>query len=231
MLPLAQLVIVPSSATGRDLDAFRRRHQLADPGTRRLRLGDSLLPATTDPAPFDFPYVLLAAPFDIRSGHGVVLSAWHRLGMRSTPGSLPKLVLAGGEGRLAGELRERLSRGLPDVIVRFEPSPAEMAALVAHCLFSILPAAVEGWGLPLTQSLAAGRPVFAANSGGLPEAGQRLARYFDPLDPDDLARNVERALRDLGDLARWQAEIARDHQKRSWNDAAVEALGLLAALA
>ena len=165
------------------------------------------------------------------TGHGVVLSAWRRLGLRFGAGGLPQLVLAGGDGRLCGELRERLSRGLPDVTMCLDPSPAEMASLMAGCLFSILPAPVEGWGLPVTESLALGRPVFAANSGGLPEAGQRLARYFDPLDPDDLARNVERALRDPGDLTRWQAEIVRLHQKRGWTEAALELLGLLATLA
>ncbi len=231
VLSLAQLVIIPSSATGRDLDAFRRRHNIADHGTRKLRLGDGVLPSSSDPSPIQGPYVLLAAPFDQRTGHGVVLSAWRRLGARFAPGTLPRLVLAGGEGHLCGELRERLARGLPDVTAQFGPSPAELAALFAGCRFTILPAPVEGWGLPVTESFALGKPVFAANSGGLPEAGQRLARYFDPLDPDDLARNVERALRDQGDLSRWQAEIARGHQKRGWMDAAMELLGLIAALA
>jgi glycosyltransferase involved in cell wall biosynthesis len=231
LLGLCQMIVAPSAATIRDVEAWRRRTGLADLAAKRVRPGDAVLPPPTDRLPPQSHFVLMAGPLDARIGHSVVLSTWRRLGARANPGALPRLVIAGPPGHLTADLRERLTRGLPNVSYLPNAAPVAISALLDSCLFAIHPAPLEGWGFLVSDALARGKPVFAANSGGLPEAGQRSARYFDPLDTDDLARQVERAVRDPHDLRRWHNDIAANYQPRGWDEAAIELLTALAPLA
>ena len=230
LLGISQMTIAPSSATIRDIDALRRRLNLAEAPAKRIRPGDDLLPPPGDRLPAQSNFVLMPAPLDARNGHAVALSAWRRLGTRSAPGSLPRLVIAGPPGNMTTDLRERLARGLPDITYLPTAAPVAVSAMLDACLFVLHPAPLEGWGFVVSEALARGKPVFAANSGGLPEAGQRSARYFDPLDTDELGRHVERALRDQHDLQRWNKDIAANFVPRSWDEAAMELLTALAAL-
>ena len=231
LLGMSRLVVAPSSATIRDIEALRRRLNLAEAPTKRIRPGDAMLPPPGDPLPPQSHFVLMPAPLDARSGHAVALSAWRRLGARAAPGSLPRLVVVGPPGGQIADLQERLARGLPDVAFLPNAAPVAVSAMLDACLFVIHPAPLEGWGFVVSEALARGKPVFAANSGGLPEAGQRSARYFDPLDTDELARHIERALRDPHDLRRWSKDIAANFAPRSWDEAAMEMLTALAGLA
>lgn len=65
---------------------------------------------------------------------------------------------------------------------------------VADC--AAFPTLGEGFGIPVIEALAHGVPVAASNIAVLREVGGRLAHYFDPHDPSDAARAIERALAD-----------------------------------
>ncbi len=228
---LAARVMVPSTVTVKDLATYRRAAKLPEVETVRIRLGDGMLnpDLPTIPCPISGRFVLVAGPIEIRMNHVVLVEAWRRLGARLRPEELPRLIFAGAIGTLTEDMRERLARGSnPLIETLLDPDDASLAALYRACEFSMFPALYEGWGLAVTESLSFGKPVFAANAMALPEAGGRLARYFDPLDPEDTSRHVERVLRDPGDLARWNAEIARNFHKAPWSEAARAVLAALA---
>ena len=48
----------------------------------------------------------------------------------------------------------------------------------------------EGFGLPILESMACGTPVVSSDAASLPELGGGAARYFDPLDVDEMASNI-----------------------------------------
>lgn len=236
ILKVASLVLVPSDATGRDIGGYLHQGGLGSVPVRRVPMGDGVLDAApAGQISISRPFALVPTTIDTRRNQDVLVEGWRRLAARmpdrarplSTP--LPLLVLAGRLGEMSGDLALRLGR-VRDWNVALCPAEddATLAAMYRDCEFVIVPSLQAGWGAHVTQSLVLGRPVFAAKAGALPEAGGRLARYFDPMDPADLARAVERVLLDPPDLARWQGEIARDYQRQSWNDAAQ---GWLAALA
>ena len=80
--------------------------------------------------------------------------------------------------------------------------PAELEALYALCTVSVFPSLIEGFGMPLLEAMQRGVPVACSNVSSLPEVAGDAARYFDPLDEEDMAR----ALIDvIGD-----AELRRD---------------------
>ncbi|HEV2923488.1 MAG TPA: glycosyltransferase family 1 protein [Solirubrobacteraceae bacterium] len=82
--------------------------------------------------------------------------------------------------------------------VRFEGyvSDADLECLwtVASC--AAFPTLGEGFGMPVLEALAHGIPVAGSRLPVLEEVGGTLLHYFDPRDPADAARAIDRALID-----------------------------------
>ncbi len=91
----------------------------------------------------------------------------------------------------------------------------------------MFPSFYEGWGLPVTESLAFGRPCVISNATSLPEAGGTLARYFDPDDLNEAYRVIRATIADREGLSVWQARIAREFHPVSWEDSARSLLARL----
>ena len=144
---------------------------------------------------------------------------------------VPTLVFAGRIGWLVEDLMHQISNtdhlGGKLVIVE-GPSDADLASLYKGCLFTLFPSFYEGWGLPVTESLALGKPCLISNRSSLPEAGGKLARYFDPDNLHDAYEAVRSVLADPADLARWEDRVRREFKPVPWS-ATVE--GLLVGLA
>ena len=90
--------------------------------------------------------------------------------------------------------------------VRFLPylSQQDLLAVYAGADLCIYPSLVEGWGIPVTEALALGRPVLTSNTSAMPEAGGEHARYFDPHDLDSMATAMVDAVDDY--LPQWSSE-------------------------
>jgi glycosyltransferase involved in cell wall biosynthesis len=103
------------------------------------------------------------------------------------------------------------------------PTDAEVSALYQGCLFTLFPSFYEGWGLPVTESLAFGRPCLISDRTSLPEAGGNLARSFDPDNLNDAYDVIRGVIEDRAELARWETQIRREFKPVPWS-ATVEAL-------
>ncbi len=75
-------------------------------------------------------------------------------------------------------------------------SPAELEGWWRLAGCAALPTLGEGFGLPVLEALARGRPVAASDLPVLREVGGELPHYFDPRDPADCARAIVAALAD-----------------------------------
>ena len=62
------------------------------------------------------------------------------------------------------------------------PTDAELAWCYEHAAFTCYPSLYEGWGLPVSESLAFGRPCLSSDTSSLPEAGAGLTTLLDPYD-------------------------------------------------
>lgn len=132
----------------------------------------------------------------------------------------PALVVAiAGKGPIAASLQERIDRGGLHANVRllgFVPD-ADLPSLYAAADLSVVPTvALEGFGLIVAESLAAGTPVVASRVGALPEL---LGGFTDHLlaEPSatGLAAVLGRALEDPASLP--DAATCRTHcQRWSW---------------
>lgn len=100
-------------------------------------------------------------------------------------------------------------------------SDEELVGVVKAAKAVVVPAFCEGYGFPVIEAMAAGRPVAASTGGSLPEVGRDVPVYFDPGDRAAMARALREAVAMQDDdprLERGRA-IARS---RSWDDVAAE---------
>ena len=234
MLPLCDRLLANSAFTAGDVARYRRTRGLPDGEIAVIRLGDGFSQAAAHPAVADSinrPYALVVSTIELRKNHALLVDAWQALLARHAPETVPSLVFAGREGPLSHDLMQRLraSQNLGGhVILRPSASDAEIAALYRGCSFTVFPSLYEGWGLPVAESFAFGKPCLASNATSVPEVGGALASYFDPLDLSATIACIEAIMGDPAGLADWEAEIRGTFRPTPWS---LTAEGLLAGVA
>lgn len=70
-------------------------------------------------------------------------------------------------------------------------SDQELAWLYQNCRSYVFPSYMEGFGLPGLEAMVEGAPVASSNASCLPEVHGDAAQYFDPADPQDMARTID----------------------------------------
>jgi glycosyltransferase involved in cell wall biosynthesis len=75
-------------------------------------------------------------------------------------------------------------------------SREDVVGLYAACRLLVFPSLFEGFGLPLLEAMHFGAPVACSNVGSLPEVGGDAMLYFDPLDPEQIAKAINACLED-----------------------------------
>ncbi len=143
----------------------------------------------------DVPYVLYPSRLEHPGKNHVRLV---RAFCRSSARDTHVLALAGKDWGARARIDEEVRRlDLGDRVrvlgfVADEHLPGLMAGADAVCMVGLR----EGFGLPALEALSAGRPVFAASTGALPEVVGDLGALCDPRDEAAIAHALERALLD-----------------------------------
>jgi glycosyltransferase involved in cell wall biosynthesis len=225
LLPLCDFVFAISRATAIDVEKFARENKIALPGPvlplpigtgfgsqQSLPSGRPILPAGT--------YVLFVSTIEARKNHALLFRVWRRLLEEMPAEHVPTLVFAGRIGWLVDDLMRQIANTEyldGKLVVIEDPTDADLAGLYRGCLFTLFPSYYEGWGLPVTESLAFGKPCIIANRTSLPEAGGRLARSFDPDNLHDAYHVIRQTIEDRPGLAQWEAEIRREFRPVPWS--------------
>jgi glycosyltransferase involved in cell wall biosynthesis len=77
---------------------------------------------------------------------------------------------------------------------RAELSDAELLVAYRRCDALIFASTYEGFGLPIIEAQAVGRPVITSRTCSMPEASGGAACLVDPFDVDDIRRGIRRLL-------------------------------------
>lgn len=134
------------------------------------------------------------------------------------------LVLAGGGfAPYQAALRAEISRlGLEGAVLLSGNLPHEqLPALYQHARLNLFASRTENCPNILMEMMASGRPALVSNAGPMPEFAANTVSYFDPLDPDSLARCWRAALANTAAVEALAQQAQQRVADRSWNKAAI----------
>ena len=178
---------------------------------------------TTSP-PWPRRYALLVGTVEARKNHVLALKGWQRLIERHGPDAVPDLVCIGRLGWHADDFLEQYvaTQGLSGKVSLLSNSVSDqdLARFYDHAEFTVYPSRYEGWGLPVSESLAFGRVAITANNSSLPEAGGDLASYFTSDDVGDFVRVVENEGLDVAARTNREDRIAVEFTDLTWQHVA-----------
>jgi hypothetical protein len=175
--------------------------------------------------PHDSSFVLCVGTLESRKNHLLLFKAWEKLLANYDATDVPFLVCLGKAGWLFDEAAEFL-RARPalsaKIILISSVTDHSLAALYEASLFAVYNSFYEGWGLPVTESLAFGALPLIPCHTSLTEAGGRAAVYFRSNDLCDLYTKLETLIFNVEERERL-SNHARAHAKlRDWKDVARE---------
>ena len=152
------------------------------------------------------PFLLYTGGDDWRKNIGGLIDAYARLPTALRDAHQLAIVCRLSSDALDGYRARQRRSGLADDAVLFPGyiSDEALRHLCASCLGLVFPSHYEGFGLPVAEALACGRPAIVADAASLPELVPDPAARFDPADPEDMARVMARLLDD----APWREHLA-----------------------
>lgn len=225
VMPVADLVVAISEHTKRDLTAWTEAQGIRTPRIEVFRIGDDFsvdrdrepsragVPAHIEPGRF----ILCVGTVEARKNH-VLLYYVYRLAKRRGI-ELPHLVIVGREGYRAGDIFHILQED-PElaggVTLLSDLDDEGLAWLYRNCRFTVYPSMYEGWGLPIAESLAWGKPVIASGTSSMPEIAGDLVDYIDPFSVDECLASIAR-LNDDSELQGALARVAR-YRPTTWDE-------------
>lgn len=103
-----------------------------------------------------------------------------------------KLVFTGSPCPRMEYLRDAVNRmGHAERIIFAEYlTDKEFAVLMHSCKAVIFPSLYEGFGMPIMEAMALGKPVLCSHTTSLPEIAQEAALYFDPKRPQTIVKAI-----------------------------------------
>jgi glycosyltransferase involved in cell wall biosynthesis len=238
-ITLADTILTISDATARDVTAYSKRNGLSlravptaipiGTGFTTRRPSTIVRPVSTRLPPPN-TYALIVSTIEVRKNHILLFRVWRRLLEDMPITSVPTLVFAGRVGWLVSDLMQELRNCnfLDGKIIHIDsPTDAELETLYAGCLFTLFPSFCEGWGLPVTESHAFGRPCIISNTSSLPEAGGQLARYIDPDDTTQAYRVIRDTIENRASFWKWRNCLRHEFRPVEWGQSARAVLEVL----
>lgn len=188
----------------------------------------SALPAISPQikAVLEKPYLLYVSTIEIRKNHQLLYDAYLKLLEMNTPNP-PNIVFVGVKGWLVDGLIHKLDhdeRVRDRIIILNKINDDELMALYKNCLFTVYPSLMEGYGLPLAESLSLGKYCISANTGSLPEVGRNFVEYCNPNNPQEWAERIAFLSSHPGYLHEKEHFIQTNYHPTSWEDMATKML-------
>ncbi|MGA1810452.1 glycosyltransferase [Sphingobium sp. WW5] len=164
-------------------------------------------------------YAVYVSTIEARKNHLYVVNVWRRLIAEGV--DVPDLVFVGRHGWKISGLMDVLkaTNNLDGRLhIAHNLSDSELNAVYANCDFSVFTSFVEGWGLPVGESLLNGRPCIASDTSSIPEVGGDLVDYVDPFNITQGIDVFRRMITD-GNYRNARTKMIQDQfVPTTWND-------------
>lgn len=184
VLGTAAGVITNSSATLKVLAEYATTVGLTMPPTVAAPLAAWTVAPSATALTVDTPYFVILGTIEPRKNHLMLLQVWRRL-VEQHGKRAPRLLVIGQRGWECENALDLLERceSLRGIVTEYpDCSDADLAALLKSARALLFPSFVEGYGLPLIESLALGTPAIASDLPVFREIAGQIPDYLDPLD-------------------------------------------------
>jgi glycosyltransferase involved in cell wall biosynthesis len=177
------------------------------------------------------PIVLSVGSIEARKNHGALLDACEMLWAAGERFTLHLVGFAQRQtGAAALERIAALQRAGRPLRYAGPVSEAALAAAYAACAFTVYPSVYEGFGLPVLESLARGKPCVCSGGSALGESARGGGCVvLRSVGAPELAAAIGGLLRDPAERARLAAEAQR-RTFRSWRDYTADLTGWMRTL-
>jgi glycosyltransferase involved in cell wall biosynthesis len=196
------------------------------PPVKMIALGTDTQPASrngeTSPTGSS-PQVLSIGSIEGRKNHVALLDACEKLWSRGENFSLHLIGLVHPRTGAAALARIHSLQASGRAIRYDGPvSDARVHSAYAACTFSVYPSLMEGFGLPVIESLMHGKPCICSAQGALGESARGGGCIMLPtVDADSIAGAISRLLHAPAEVAALATQ-ARQRQFKSWDNYAGE---------
>ena len=102
------------------------------------------------------------------------------------------LVLAGKHGWQSDKIKKQIKKSPFRDMIKFVDyiAPEDKPYLYNLAEIFVYPSLYEGFGFPVLEAMACGRPVITSHASSLPEICENAAMYIDPNNINDIARAI-----------------------------------------
>ena len=222
VLQTASAVPSISQSSKNDFDVYAKNHGHEIIRGEVTGLPCGLKPGNYNPSDSPWPrdYALFVGTVESRKNHILALNAWKQLIAKHGAENVPDLVCIGRLGWNADAFLEEYvaTQGLSGKVSLLSNSVTdeELARFYANAQFTVYPSRYEGWGLPVSESLAFGKVAIVANNSSLPEAGGKLATYFESGNVDDFVAKIESDGLNAKNRVSIEKKISTDFHEIDW---------------
>lgn len=221
-------LLCTSEAVRGEIDAYRDTLGLPEIQTGLFHLGAGFTTtqaaAALAPELHDMSYVMFVSTVEARKNHRTLYQAWDQALSRGLlDRRTARLVFVG-----------RLGWGIDDLVAEISSNPRTrdtilfipdaddrtLDRLYTEARACFFPSLYEGFGLPVAEALARGKPVFASTDPAVVEAARGKAIHLDPLDIASWGAALVRAVNDDAWLRAETARLCQGLPLPDWDDAA-----------
>jgi glycosyltransferase involved in cell wall biosynthesis len=226
MLPLADFVFTNSRSTARDVGRWAARAGLTlktSPIPIPVGTGFSRPPAGALPPGLAADFVLFVSTIEVRKNHTQAFRIWTRLLDELPYDQVPTLVFVGSIGWMVDDLMKAIeATGRLDgkLVLLHDVDDATLSALYQACRFTLFTSFYEGWGLPVSDSLAFGKVCVASNKTSIPEAGGSYCFYVDPDNTAEAYGVVRKLVEDPEVLRTMENKLHSEFKPVPWSSSA-----------
>ncbi len=223
-----------SKFTKQELQNFYYKSNLPPPPMKVLTLGSDL--HTKKEQIFNLsqnirdliaePYLIFVSTIEIRKNHQLIYDMYIKLLSQGIK-NLPKIYFVGRRGWRVDSLLKSLDKDAriqDKIIILDNISDKDLITLYVNCWFTLYPSFIEGYGLPVAESLSFKKFCLSSNTGSLPEVGEDYIDYANPYDLDEWIQKFSFLINTPDYIQQKEDYIQKNYKTTTWEECMKEIL-------